>query len=146
MFFTNIIHSFMSEWVIFINTKIMIVCNLNCILETFYRMNLWQFSLMSWLHYTIKENLFLTTIIKTWLRLIFPCLSRIVRACRPSPLLSPPDSIQCLHTADKCKFFSAINIGVSMCKIPLDGLVSMSNGISTLFRLFDAKAILLEEQ
>ena len=28
----------------------------------------------------------------------------------------------------------------------LDGLVSLFNGISTLFRLFNAKAILLEEQ
>ena len=28
----------------------------------------------------------------------------------------------------------------------VDGLVSLFNGISTLFRLFNAKAILLEEQ
>ena len=34
----------------------------------------------------------------------------------------------------------------SFCQVDLVGLVSLFNGISTLFRLFNAKSILLEEQ
>ena len=34
----------------------------------------------------------------------------------PSLLGSLPDSIQCLHRADECKFYWLVNTGVSMCR------------------------------
>ena len=44
--------------------------------------------------------------------------------------------LECLHLKNSKKKQTAV----------FDGLVSLLNGISTLFRLFNAKAILLEEQ
>ena len=46
----------------------------------------------------------------------------------------------------KCPIFKLLQIQIDVAKSLKFGLVSLFNGISTLFRLFNAKSILLEEQ
>ena len=44
------------------------------------------------------------------------------------------------------QIISSFSVNDNMSEDAQEGLVSLFNGISTLFRLFNAKAILLEEQ
>ena len=58
--------------------------------------------------------------------------------------LTPADCQKHFH--HKLMFRKDINTEINIKIIKLVWLVSLFNGISTLFRLFNAKAILLEEQ
>ena len=65
-----------------------------------------------------------------------------MRACVHSPLCVHVHVCMCAHTL----VCVCVCVCVHVIVFVWFGLVSLFNGISTLFRLFNAKAILLEEQ